>query len=666
MDQQMSLFDIEPMEMNAVSSGAISVVKAEFIEENKLNWLDLFSGYDELYGITFSSGIPFMEKVFSEFEHVEMIFGCEGVMNSDIAAIISSQIKTVELLVKSKSSLRIAERVADGSIDIRVSRDTRSHEKIFILKAHDGRIRVVTGSANMSASAFMGIQRENIIYFDDDKAYEYFYNKFQEFKETCSDSVTEKVLLSATEDEDYIRDNISEVPIINTIEKKKIVFLEPATEDEADDVEIVADVRGLEAEIKPLIPRVKPENGKILFNADIVKGFKRKYQEVSSEKKVREKRLPKLHVDYEIKGISFNGKDLNLNPSPDAVRDDVNCLVNFIGSLSSFHGNYKKSQEDYYKFLNWYFCSLFMPYLRYIAYKHDYSVTSFPVVGILYGDSNGGKSTFIKLLSKLMTGVKIPANSSGDFTGTNINNLKCSCEGVPINIDDLAKAQYDAHFEKVIKDDNWGILEKYINYPSVVISTNKLASLKPDISKRVVTCRIDIKIDKEKGVYNSKKINENLKQATNSLYLEYARRMMLVVDEMTSLMKEGEDSYFPDIFMESSNILKETIGECTNDVPEYVRSLSYSDYFGDMAIGKYAIERIKTAWQTEPKMFSIDKKKNKLIYTYPESGRLYELRYFQEELPPSLEAQVTARSIVMNYDVACEIFGETFKKGLLF
>lgn len=70
-----------------------------------------------------------------------------------------------------------------------------------------------------------------------------------------------------------------------------------------------------------------------------------------------------------------------------------------------------------------------MPYLRYIGSKNEYGVIPFPVMGILYGESNGEKSTFINLLSKLMAGVKVTANSSNDFTGTNISNLKAACEG---------------------------------------------------------------------------------------------------------------------------------------------------------------------------------------------------------------------------------------------
>ncbi len=149
MEDQMSLFDLVPMQMESLSNGSLKVVKAEFVEKQNVGWAELFADYDELYGITFSSGIQFMEIVFESFKHVEMIFGCENVMNDDIATIISAQIKSVETIVKTKSAKRIAERIEDGSIDIRVSRDTKSHEKIFILKAKDGRVRVIV-SANLN------------------------------------------------------------------------------------------------------------------------------------------------------------------------------------------------------------------------------------------------------------------------------------------------------------------------------------------------------------------------------------------------------------------------------------------------------------------------------------------------------------------------------------
>ena len=258
----------------------------------------MFEGYDELYGITFSSGIQFVEKVADRFEHVEIIYGCEGVIGSDIATIISLQTKSVELIAKSKSAKIIAERIDANTMSIYVSRDTKSHEKIFILKAKDGRTRVITGSANLSASAFCGLQRENILCFDDPNAYDYYKDCFDNFKELCSDNVSQKVISAIVDDEDYLRENIEEVPIIKTVEAKNIVVIEPGEVTTEDEV-IAADLKGLKSEIKPMIQKSKKSDEKIVLTGDITKGIARKCREYAEVKKVKEKKLPKLHLDYE-------------------------------------------------------------------------------------------------------------------------------------------------------------------------------------------------------------------------------------------------------------------------------------------------------------------------------------------------------------------------------
>lgn len=262
----------------------------------------------------------------------------------------------------------------------------------------------------------------------------------------------------------------------------------------------------------------------------------------------------------------------------------------------------------------------------------------------------------------MMCGVKVPLNSSDDFTSSNIEKLKRGCEGLPINIDDLAKLQYQSHFEKVIKDDEWGIRDHFINYPAVAITTNKLPAVTADISKRAIVCRIDTKIDKDIGVRNSKKVNESTRHVTNSLYCEYVRRMLLGIQEMVECMKTGEEDYFPDIFLLSSNTLVEIMNEYMDTpITSYVRSLNYQSYFSK-EIGRNAIQRIQIAWKNEPKQFSIDKKKNKVTYPYPEGGRTYELKYLFEELPPILNTQLVWRSIIMDYDKAKEYFEVEFRK----
>ncbi|MCR5784332.1 MAG: phospholipase D family protein [Eubacterium sp.] len=660
MAEQLNFFDMMGEQDEEYSKG-LHVVHAEFVNVERENWKELFDGYDEIYGITYSSGLGFMEQVLELFAHAEFIFGCEGVMDSDVAALMSMQTKSVELIAKRKSIAYMTKRLDDGSLTLHVSRDTKSHEKIFILKANDGRTRVITGSANMSASAFCGLQREDIVCFDNEAAFQHYKEYFEEYQERCADNVTEQVLIRLQKDSDYLRDHVEEVPIVKTIENKKIVILE-SDEQSDHEVEVIADIKGLEKEMKPMLPKKREKQGKIVLEGDYFKAFKRKHKEFVSVKKVKEKKAPKLHIDYDTGILTFNNKELGKQSSEEKIESDIQCIKSFMSSLSGFYGDWQQSQKEYFKFMSWYFASIFMPYLRYIGEKNNYEMTPFPVFGIIYGDSNGGKSTFVKLMSKLMCGVKVPFNKSADFTYVNIENLKRLCEGLPINIDDLAKVQYDGHYEKVIKDDGWGIQEGFIHYPAVTITTNKIASIKEDISKRVVTCHIGIKLDKETGAKNSKRINESMRHATTAFYCEYVSRMYKKVMKMAEEMKKGNDDYFPDVFEASSATLVEMFSEYSQSIPEYARVLTYSDYFGDKAVGRNAMRKVMRAWENDKKMFEVNRRKNTLTYRYADNSRTYELRYIQQELPPVLEAKVVGSSIVMELDKAKEVFGVEFRK----
>ena len=53
------------------SSGLLRVAKINFESEEYLTWEDLFSGFDHLCAITFSSGINFVCKLLNKFENAE-------------------------------------------------------------------------------------------------------------------------------------------------------------------------------------------------------------------------------------------------------------------------------------------------------------------------------------------------------------------------------------------------------------------------------------------------------------------------------------------------------------------------------------------------------------------------------------------------------------------
>lgn len=546
----------------SISTQALNVVKAVYADTVETNWEELFDGFDRLYAITFSSGIEFVNKVINKFSYAEVVFGCEKIIANDIAAIMSVQIDSVQRLAKSKSAGNLANRLDDGSLQLYVSRDTKSHEKIFILESADHkRVRVITGSANMSASAFCGIQRENIVCFDDEAAFSHYKVLFETFKETCSDNVSYKAVVNTMNQEDYLKENIKEVPVFQSIEKQKLVFLEQAQPEDEVEYEIVADVKKMQELVKPIMPKMPVQANRIVVAAEPMRVFGKRYTEVRRVAAEAVKQLPKLHIDYDAGTMTFNDENIDLNPNLSEVAKNIKSIQKFFSGMDYFYGDVEQAKKDYFKYMTWYLATPFMAYLRYFASRNNYDTKLFPMYGVIYGDSNGGKTTFIKFLIKLMSGETVKMNTTEDFTATRIDGLKRVCEGLPLNIDDLAKTQFQNHSERVIKNDEWGISDRLVNYPAVSITSNKITSLTKDLSKRAIICRIGAKIDNERGAKNSKRVNESMSELTTAFYGEYVRRMLVCIDEMTTEMRENANGkeYFPDIFHASSSVIADEL-----------------------------------------------------------------------------------------------------------
>jgi hypothetical protein len=524
----------------SISTQALSVVKAVYADTVETNWEELFDGFDRLYAITFSSGIEFVNKVINKFSYAEVVFGCEKIIANDIAAIMSVQIDSVQRLAKSKSAGNLASRLNNESLQLYVSRDTKSHEKIFILESADHKhVRVITGSANMSASAFCGIQRENIVCFDDEAAFSHYKVLFETFKETCSDNVSYKAVVNTMNQEDYLKENIKEVPVFQSIEKQKLVFLEQAQPEDEVEYEIVADVKKMQELVKPIMPKMPVQANRIVVAAEPMRVFGKRYTEVRRVAAEAVKQLPKLHIDYDAGTMTFNDENIDLNPNLSEVAKNIKSIQKFFSGMDYFYGDVEQAKKDYFKYMTWYLATPFMAYLRYFASRNNYDTKLFPMYGVIYGDSNGGKTTFIKFLVKLMCGETVKMNTTEDFTATRIDGLKRVCEGLPLNIDDLAKTQFQNHSERVIKNDEWGISDRLVNYPAVSITSNKITSLTKDLSKRAIICRIGAKIDNERGAKNSKRVNESMSELTTAFYGEYVRRMLVCIDEMTTEMREN-------------------------------------------------------------------------------------------------------------------------------
>ena len=656
--ENLSLFDEQQTMENldgVKDSNHLDVVKLKYESCESLTWKDLFSGFDDLYAITYSSGIGFVCKLLGHFEQAEIIFGCEDVMDYSMQSIMAYQCKLIERM-RNGAYKKLSDRVGNGTLHLYVARDVLSHEKIYLLSAKDGKKRVVMGSANMSASAFEGRQRENICYMDGDEAFDWYMECYQTLKEKSTDEIGKSSILCADDGE-----HLDELPIAKTIRVKKAVVIQPVSEEQKEEVRFALDVKGLAVKFKPCVP--KPDKkGKIMLSPDKVRIIRKRMVESKTLEKEQRSEYPQLDVEPDEGYVTLNDQRLDLRPPKAEVEKDVELFLRYMDGYEKFHGDHAGMQLRYYEFANWFFCSPFMACMRDMAVRYNQNTLPYPVFGLVYGQSKAGKTSFLETLLKMMIGQKTKI-SAPDFTRSSIDSLKQTVHGAPIIVDDLTNDRFKQHAIETIKNDDFGIAEHLVNYPAVVISANEdVKAVASEVIRRTVICRV------QAGLTNTEVMSSNIvrtvqREIGTAFYREYLRRMLDLVPELLEQMKDDEQDSAPDILKTSSQVLMEIFEEYGPEkLPEYIRTLSLEDYFSEKVTGGYAIKIIRDAWKTSRDSFEIYPRANELCYN---AGVNYEADRILKELPETLEVRKSRDCLVMNLEEAQKFFGITFKKPLI-
>ncbi|MGN0508395.1 MAG: phospholipase D family protein [Ruminococcus sp.] len=648
-----TLFDFAEQNNTPIEgSRKLDIVQMEFIGANRMSWEELFEGFDDIKVITFSSGIQFVFKLLSKFKTGEIIFGCEDIISFKAQEIMAFQIKLIEKL-QAQIPDRIKSGVIKGDFKFYAAHGKLSHEKIYLLNADDGRRRVVYGSANMSSQAFEGRQRENIGYFDGERAYEYFLDVYNSLRDESTGNISQKALETST-----LEENLDELPIAKVVAVKKVLTLEPVQEN-TEEVQYIFDVNNLAKKLTPHSPKAE-KGGKVLLSPEIIVRMNSKVVQGNVQEKEMRSEYPELIVNVDAKQVTLNGKELDLKPEACDIERDVELFLRYMEGFSSFHGDYQGMQYRYYEFANWFFASPFMSIMRDMATRTNRNTLPYPVYGLLYGKSKAGKTSFLETILKMMIGQK-PKLQAVEFTRTTIDNLKKVTKGAPIIVDDLTNARFGQHAIETIKNDGFGVNEGLINYPAVVISANEdVKAVAPEVIRRTVICRVSA------GLTNTEVMKSNAVRTTQqkigtAFYREYLRRMLECVPTLIEEMKDDEIEMSPDLLSYSSKILYEIFKEFGNEIPEYIRELSLEDYFSEQVTGQNTITIIQNAWRVNKKAFRIDKRNNELRYN---AGQTYDAERFMKELPETLDARRSNEWVIMLLDKAKEFFGIDFKKGL--
>lgn len=654
--ENISFFDTVATEMPTEKSveSKLDVAQMKFLGANKISWQELFSGFDELRAITFSSGIGFVCQLLEKFQKAEIIFGCDEVLSYSLQEVMAYQYQLVERMRETagKMKMDLISRIGDGSLRFYVARDLLSHEKLYLLSAADGRKRVVMGSANMSFAAFSGRQRENICFLDDADAYDWYLDCYEALRENSTDQIGKDALLVADTTE-----NLDKIPIASTVRQQKILVLQPV-EEKKEEVRFTLDVKNLASKFASFVP--KPDRkGKIMLSPDQFKVIRRQAMAEQAKENVLKKQYPQLEIFPEEKLVRLNGETLVLNPVREDVQRDVNLFLEYMAGFEAFHGDYARMQKRYFEFANWFFCSPFMAYMRDMAAQYDQNFLYYPVYGLIYGQSKAGKTSFLETLLKMMIGQKVKI-SAPEFTRTSIEGLKRTVRGAPIIVDDLTKRRFDDHAVETIKNEDFGIAEHLTQYPAVVISANEdVKVVKPEIARRTVICRVGAGLTTTE-VMKSNVVRTVQRKIGTAFYREYLRRMLDVMPELVEKLQDPKSDHAPDILAYSSRILLDMFAEYTSqELPPYMRPLKLENYFNDRITAGYAMKTIRSAWKINPTSFEISTRANELRYN---AGETWEADRILKELPENLEAYKSREWVVMKLDEAKNFFAVNFKK----
>lgn len=580
---------------------------------------ELFCGFDTIKAITFSYDIRFINHLMHYFQYGEIILGADFMVQKDgkLNDLLEVAANNYDATQAVKNQKRLVDMLSNGDLNLRAANYILDHRKIYLLKADDGRTRVIKASANMSGRAWNGDQMEYYEYDDSLFCYEEFENDFEVAWINSSDIEVTKFMI----DHKKVKEDYKE--IFNGSGAKN---------------------RNGIVELKPRVLE-KINVGLKKFNA------KRKVN-IS----ITERNYPSLTFDWNEKKAYMNKKELNLHPTAEDICKDIDEVMKVFKNFEMFVDETNTLQSIHFKFMNFIFQSPFHSKLHCELTARGISAMSAPMFALETSDTaNSGKTFMTNFVLKMMTGEKNLAgnneNAKLDFLRTIING---GVQGIPYFVDEINGSSF-TQITKLIKDEF--ICERYNqdSMPIIIMAGNDLKEPDEKTRKRMVFFKINGSLPStvdQNGFRTAS--NTIINKVGTALYREYLGRMIVAISDLIDMIDEGRpqeenDTWYPDIVNISSKILLAIFTENGYDIPSYMKELEWNrDYYGANYIAENTIQAIKKEYKENPDAFVIEREIVKI-----EAGGADAMKKFKS-WENTLPAEMRAKSKQMR-DGSCFI-----------
>lgn len=629
----------------------IKVYKTRLLDVEYTTPENLFIGFDTIKAITFSYNIDFIDDIMQHFQYGEILLGANFLATKDkkLNELMEIATNSYETVQKIKGKSRMLSMLADGDLNLKSANYILDHRKIYLLKADNGKTRVIITSANMSKNAWNGDHVEDFVCDDTSYCYEEFEQEF----ETAWKMAIEipYSMITGKKSDDYIEGN----PIIKRVKETDEVTVVQTTPEpiNLEFVRYMIDHENIKADYQEIFngAGIKSKDGMIELKPKNIEKAELGLKKLNNRRKInminKEEFYPKLTFDWNEKKAFINGKELDLHPTKENVCQDIEELLKVFDNFNQFVDEMGNLQETHFKFLNFMFESPFHAKLRCEAEIRGIGTMSLPIFALETSETaNSGKTFMTKLVLKMMTG---KTGLEGNDTNAKLDFVRQvlagGVVGFPYFIDEINGTSF-AQISKLIKDDRISEKGNSELMPVIIMAGNDLREPSEKIRKRMVFFRIN-------GALPSSIDQNGLRTASNaiinrmgtSLYREYLGKMIYAVSDLIDYIDEKKphlenDTWYPDLVNISSKIILEILEKYGYDIPSYMKVLKWNDdYHGANYIAENTISAIKKEYRDNPKAFVVDRDKIRIEASGSDAAKQF--KSWENTLPVEMGAKTS-------------------------
>lgn len=580
---------------------------------------EIFSGFNTIKAFTFSFDVGFIDYIMRYFDYAEIILGGNYLVqkNKDM------QDLTAEVLANAKQAAnavqeypRLVEMMKNEDIAFRTPCDVIDHRKIYLLRADDGRTRVISPSANMTRRAWGGgnHQLEDYNFDDTPCAYEEAEKDFETAWELAH-AITMDVI-ACKKAEDPVDGN----PILKGIKEtgRTVVLQHVDSEINIDTVKYVIDHEKLRAEYAVLVKGLdkKAKNGLYEISPrslETIKDNKRK----ADQKKIKcnqiEKPYPELTLDINNQEAFLDNEKIDLNPSEEEIRQDIDELLSIYGNFDQFvTSDVERFKAMHFKLMNAVFCSPFFATFRCASMIHGFSASSLPMFALVSSaTSNSGKTFMLKAALKMMTGKVLDDKKASENNVDSLRAIQSNGKGIPVFIDEVNNP-YISRIKSMIK--NPEICENSMSesMPMIMFASNDVLNPEEPLRKRMLFFPMDGALPStvDKTAYESRG-RSMIKKLGTAFYRAYLRKLLpLAKYEMDMIVhsKNLPEDYYPDLTNLSSKAFLSVFSDYGYAIPSYMKELTWEKDYSSDSRTIDTIHEIETFYKENRKACTLTKK----------------------------------------------------------